>query len=768
MHRRSTARLRFDILEAREVPSVSLLTIPDQPVPNNKPIYLPITVTNTPDGPVTTSVTSSNPNLDAAVVTGGKSVQFDISGTDKNGNAFTGTLTLRLFADVAPLAAQRIIDLANSNFYDGKLIHRVIDGFVIQGGSPTGDGTGGSTLPDFRDEFNAGVQFDSPGLLALANAGDDNNNSQFFITDPKTPLASRPESTLNFNHTIFGILTAGFDTYQKAITTNVVTQPGSGEASRPAQDITITDARVIDDPNNAVIKLTPKSGFAGTSTVQVSATDGSAGPAALSFNVTATGDAVNNRPFLGPIANPSTVQGVPVTFTVPVTDTENDATTLVVRDANFSGPPANVTVSVDQTTRKVTLTPNAGFTGTVAFKIGVRDQIDRSGGGLDSAANFDTDAYTLTVNPSSALVVNLGASANPVQVNTSVTLTATFSGATSPVGTVDFLNGSTVIGSGISVTGGQAQLTTTFVTAGTQTLTARFTPTGQTTPLATSAPLALTVSATPVSPPPALRITAEGSAPGGEPRVTVRNADGSVRFGLLAFEDSFLGGVNTLVGDVNGDGVPDVVVSPGAGGGPVVKAFSGDDGHPIFARFMFEPEFRDGINMSIGDATKVGYNQLLVGAGRGGAPRVILFDVKQSKVLLDYFAHDPNARSGASVTLADLVNAGRLQIMSGGLDASTRMQVTVVDPLSGGTLGQLSVGDPLVPASTETHGFIDLLGSTPTPVVPPPPPAVYVKVAATNPTNNLKTIGIQSFDGSVFGPEVDVDAITFVDKSKMV
>src|SRR5262249_30234899 len=157
--------------------------------------------------------------------------------------------------------------------------------------------------------------------------------------------------------------------------------------------------------------------------------------------------------------------------------------------------------------------------------------------------------------------------------------------------------------------------------------------------------------------------------PGGEPRVTVRNADGSVRFGFLAFEDTFTGGVNTLIGDVNGDGIPDVVVSPGAGGGPVVEAFSRDDGHPSFGPVNFEPAFRDGINMSIGDATKVGYNQLLVGAGRGGAPRVILFDIKQGTTLLDYFAHDPNSRGGASVTLSDLVNAGRLQIMSGGMDA---------------------------------------------------------------------------------------------------
>lgn len=766
MPRRSPSRLRVEPLEARDVPSVSLLAIPDQPVPNNKPIFLPVTVTNTPSGPVTTSVTSSNPNLDAVVVTGGRSVRFDISGTDNTGAAFTGSLTLRLFADVAPLAAQRIIDLVNNDFYDGKLIHRVLDGFVIQGGSPTGDGTGGSSLPDFRDEFSAGVQFDSPGLLALANAGDDNNNSQFFITDPKTALANRPESSLNFNHTIFGLLTNGFDTFQKAITTTVVNQPNPPfEASRPSKDITITDAVVFDDANNAVIKLSPKTGFTGTSVVQVSATDGSSFPGALTFNVTATGDAVNNRPFLGPITNPATVEGVPVSFNVPVTDTEGDATTLVVRDTTFNGSPANVTVTIDQVSRKVTLTPNAGFTGTVTFKIGVRDQIDRSGGsGLEALANYDTDLYTLTVNAPSALTVNIAASATTVQTNASVTLTATFGNATSPDGTVEFLDGTTVIGQA-SVSGGQAVLTTSFATAGAKSLTARFTPIGLAGVLATSSPLALTVTTAPVV---GLVITAEGSPPGADPRITVRNADGSVRFGLLAFEDTFLGGVNTLVGDVNGDGVPDVVVSPGAGGGPVIKAFSGDDGHPVFAHAFFEPEFRGGINMTLGDATQVGYAQLVVGAARGGAPRVVLFDIKTNTTLLDYFAHDPNSRAGATVMLADLVNAGRPQIVTGGLGTDTAMQVTVVDPKTGGNLGITSLGDPLNPPTVVVHGLRDLFGSAADPTVPPTPPMVLVNVVAVNPTNQFATLGVRTFDGLTFGPEVDIDAITFVDKAKIV
>ena len=132
--------------------------------------------------------------MTADVVTGGRSVRFDVSGVDSTNTPFTGSLTVRLFENSAPLATGTIINLVNAGFYNNKIFHRVIPGFVIQGGSPNGDGIGGSTLPDVQDEFNADFTFASNGLVAMANARDDNNNSQFFITDLNLPLASRPEN----------------------------------------------------------------------------------------------------------------------------------------------------------------------------------------------------------------------------------------------------------------------------------------------------------------------------------------------------------------------------------------------------------------------------------------------------------------------------------------------------------------------------------------------------------------------------------------------
>src|SRR6185369_17505590 len=110
-------------------------------------------------------------------------------------------------------------------FYNGLTFHRVIQDFVAQGGDPTGTGSGGSgtTLPD---EFASDLTFTSNGLLAMANAGDDTGDSQFFITDVDETLAQLPQH-LNFQHTIFGILTSGFDTFRKLIGTPANQQTGA-------------------------------------------------------------------------------------------------------------------------------------------------------------------------------------------------------------------------------------------------------------------------------------------------------------------------------------------------------------------------------------------------------------------------------------------------------------------------------------------------------------------------------------------------------------
>jgi len=110
---------------------------------------------------------------------------------------------VELFADKAPVTVNNFVFLARQGYYDGTTFHRVLDGFMAQGGDPTGSGMGGPGY-EFEDEFNPDLTFDRPGLLAMANAGPNTNGSQFFITYAPTPH-------LDGLHTIFGEVIEGMD-----------------------------------------------------------------------------------------------------------------------------------------------------------------------------------------------------------------------------------------------------------------------------------------------------------------------------------------------------------------------------------------------------------------------------------------------------------------------------------------------------------------------------------------------------------------------------
>ena len=133
-----------------------------------------------------------------------------------------GMVTIRLFPDHAPKTVRNFVELAEGGrewtdprtgavtkekLYDGTIFHRVMSGFMIQGGDPLGTGTGG---PGYRfgDEIHPDLRFDKPYLLAMANAGPGTNGSQFFITVEPTPW-------LNGRHTIFGEVIEGADVVDK-------------------------------------------------------------------------------------------------------------------------------------------------------------------------------------------------------------------------------------------------------------------------------------------------------------------------------------------------------------------------------------------------------------------------------------------------------------------------------------------------------------------------------------------------------------------------
>ena len=141
-----------------------------------------------------------------------------------------GTMRAEIFQDKAPATAKNFLSLVNKGFYNGLTFHRVIPGFMIQGGCPKGNGTGGPgyTIPD---EFHPSLKHDTPGILSMANAGPNTGGSQFFITVAPTPW-------LNGKHAIFGKLISGQDVAEK-----IVNVPRDGQ-DRPRTPVRLEKASV--------------------------------------------------------------------------------------------------------------------------------------------------------------------------------------------------------------------------------------------------------------------------------------------------------------------------------------------------------------------------------------------------------------------------------------------------------------------------------------------------------------------------------------------
>lgn len=121
-----------------------------------------------------------------------------------------GDFTVELFGDKAPATVDNFVALAKKGFYNGVIFHRVIPGFMIQGGDPTGTGRGGPGYT-IADEFHPELKHDAAGILSMANAGPNTGGSQFFVTVAPTPW-------LDNHHAVFGKVTAGMEIVEKIST----------------------------------------------------------------------------------------------------------------------------------------------------------------------------------------------------------------------------------------------------------------------------------------------------------------------------------------------------------------------------------------------------------------------------------------------------------------------------------------------------------------------------------------------------------------------
>jgi peptidyl-prolyl cis-trans isomerase A (cyclophilin A) len=160
-------------------------------------------------------------------------------------NTNLGPIVIRLFPDKAPKTVENFVGLAEGTIewthpetgqrsstplYNGTIFHRVIDGFMIQGGDPLGQGFGGPGY-EFEDEIHPQLRFDRPYLLAMANAGANTNGSQFFVTVVPTPH-------LNGRHTIFGEVVQGTEVV------DAIAKTETGRNDRPVKDVVLESVTI--------------------------------------------------------------------------------------------------------------------------------------------------------------------------------------------------------------------------------------------------------------------------------------------------------------------------------------------------------------------------------------------------------------------------------------------------------------------------------------------------------------------------------------------
>jgi len=152
-------------------------------------------------------------------------------GTYANFETTLGNFTIELFEKQVPNTVGNFVKLTEKNFYDGVIFHRVIDGFMSQGGDPTGTGRGGPGYT-FADEIDPTLKHNAEGILSMANAGPNTNGSQFFITLVPTPH-------LDGRHTVFGKVVEGIDVVRKIGKTKT-SKPGD----RPVVDVVMNKVTI--------------------------------------------------------------------------------------------------------------------------------------------------------------------------------------------------------------------------------------------------------------------------------------------------------------------------------------------------------------------------------------------------------------------------------------------------------------------------------------------------------------------------------------------
>gem|GEM_PF-954150 len=378
-----------------------------QPLDGADPQGLPLTFS---------VVSSSDANVVGTLTNCNRSLRLTVSGVDGGGTNFTGDLILELFENLVPKTAARIIQLANSGFYNGLIFHRVIQTFMAQGGDPLGNGLGGSGQV-LDDELVSALSFTGFGQLSMANSGHDTSDSQFFITNPSLVVgdATLPSPQwLDFGYTIFGQLTHGFDVLTKVLSTPVDTN------NLPVTPVVISRAAVFTNTQAAVLHLQAAAGFTGTVAVVVQAANSSGTATQQTFQVTVVPKTVNAPPFFGSVpANVNTIATSPVWFTLNATDLNGYSISnlyangylLLVDPATGVFPTALAGWAYDSSTGRLGVQAVQQIAGRVDLFLALSDPLY----GFGTAGGYDTQHLSLTV---------LGSGCGYVLYQTNISVTA--------------------------------------------------------------------------------------------------------------------------------------------------------------------------------------------------------------------------------------------------------------------------------------------------------------------------------------------------------
>lgn len=376
------SRMLFRMVACAVLISLSLKAAPvidpiaPASIPAGKSLTVPITGTSSNGRPLTYTITSSTNRITVEVHTNNpfwKMSVVQVAASNAPGAYQThfrgaiatvtniGDLTLMLFKDRAPRSVDVFMGLSCSGFYNSNTIfHRVIPGFMIQGGCPNTNGSGG---PIFRydDEFHPRAIFSGSGQLALANSGKDTDGSQFFITLGQ-------QRFLDFGYTLFGQLLRGF-----SVVSNVINTPrnSADTTDRPYADVIITRASLVTNTTDTVITLTGTNLAGVYGTIQVIADDGLVGGRVTnSFTATMVSDAANNSlPILYPQAVTNLVGPINGRLTNVFAASDLEGSSVYWYGLAYSSAATNTIFIVTNGNFQMNLIPNSNYSGIVEYQI---------------------------------------------------------------------------------------------------------------------------------------------------------------------------------------------------------------------------------------------------------------------------------------------------------------------------------------------------------------------------------------------------------------